>query len=138
MRFEDRIRAVRQIRELSQSELAQRVGVAPTTIAGWETGRREIKARDIQGLCNALDVDPASLWANDPWNEFGEKLERIEREREALFEEAASFLLKGDDVAVSEMKHATNRNRSESSALMPSITARIRSPHTAQLALTAS
>ena len=58
----DRLRKVRDMRLLSQRELAERAGLSPTTILKLETGRvDEPHPRTIRKLADALKVDPDEL-----------------------------------------------------------------------------
>ena len=58
----DRLRKVRDMRLLSQRELAERAGLSPTTILKLESGRvDEPHPRTIRKLADALEVDPAEL-----------------------------------------------------------------------------
>lgn len=50
------IRAWRTERGLTQLELANRVGVTPSTVYGWESGRYEPKARQFRKLAEVLGV----------------------------------------------------------------------------------
>lgn len=62
----ERLRHARLRRSLSQTELAERSGVSPITIARIESGvRKEPHPRTIRKLAAALGVDPA-------WLLFGE------------------------------------------------------------------
>jgi HTH-type transcriptional regulator, competence development regulator len=58
----DRLRKLRDMRLLSQRELAERAGLSPTTILKLESGRvDEPHPRTIRKLADALEVDPAEL-----------------------------------------------------------------------------
>ncbi len=58
----DRLRKVRDMRLLSQRELAERAGLSPTTILKLESGRvDEPHPRTIRKLAVALGVDPDEL-----------------------------------------------------------------------------
>jgi transcriptional regulator with XRE-family HTH domain len=58
----DRLRKVRDMRLLSQRELADRAGLSPTTILKLESGRvDEPHPRTIRKLADALEVDPDEL-----------------------------------------------------------------------------
>lgn len=48
------IRTVREQRKLSQKELAQKMGVTPSAISHWETGRRVPDANDLIAMSKAL------------------------------------------------------------------------------------
>jgi transcriptional regulator with XRE-family HTH domain len=58
----DRLRKVRDMRLLSQRELAERAGLSPTTILKLESGRvDEPHPRTIRKLADALEVNPDEL-----------------------------------------------------------------------------
>jgi len=58
----DGLRKVRDMRLLSQRELAERAGLSPTTILKLESGRvDEPHPRTIRKLADALEVDPDEL-----------------------------------------------------------------------------
>jgi len=56
-----RLRELREKRLLTQAELAQRSGVAETTINRIEKGYHEPRFSTIRRLAQALDVDPTVL-----------------------------------------------------------------------------
>ena len=47
---------IRAMRGMSQAELAAKAGVSAPAIAGFETGKRDIRASTIVKLCDALGV----------------------------------------------------------------------------------
>ena len=54
--FGDRLKATREARELSQSDLAERAGLQPTAISHFETGRRSPSFDNLKKLADALTV----------------------------------------------------------------------------------
>jgi transcriptional regulator with XRE-family HTH domain len=54
--FMERLRAARELREWSQSELAARAGMPPSSIAHFETGTRKPSFDTLKRLANALVV----------------------------------------------------------------------------------
>jgi transcriptional regulator with XRE-family HTH domain len=62
--FGDRIRALRKGRDLTQSQLAEYVGVTQTAVAAWETGKREVpKGDNLLKLAEALGFEAGELMA---------------------------------------------------------------------------
>lgn len=60
--FGDRIRKLRQERNLTQLQLAEFVGVTQTSVAAWETGKRGIpKGDNLLKLAEALGFDAGEL-----------------------------------------------------------------------------
>jgi transcriptional regulator with XRE-family HTH domain len=55
-KFPDRLRTARQLRGLSQSELAERAGLQPSAVSHFETGRRSPSFDNLKGLSEALEV----------------------------------------------------------------------------------
>ena len=74
--FGERIRRFRQIRKLSQEELAVLTGVSRNTVAGWETGHSRPDLNTVPILCSALKVSLARF--------FGQEKPRSEEERHVL------------------------------------------------------
>jgi transcriptional regulator with XRE-family HTH domain len=74
--FQDRLRASRDLRQWSQSELAGRAGMPPSSIAHFEAGSRKPSFETLRRLANALEVttdyllgradDPGIAEAGDP------------------------------------------------------------------------
>lgn len=54
--FQDRLRASRELRQWSQSELASRAGLPPSSIAHFETGSRKPSFDTLRRLANGLEV----------------------------------------------------------------------------------
>ena len=50
------IRELRQARGWTQLELANRLGVTPTTVFNWERGKYEPKASQLRALARAFGV----------------------------------------------------------------------------------
>jgi transcriptional regulator with XRE-family HTH domain len=74
--FKDRLKAARDLRQWSQSELAGRAGLPPSSIAHFEIGSRKPSFDTLRRLAGALEVttdyllgrvdDPALAEAGDP------------------------------------------------------------------------
>jgi transcriptional regulator with XRE-family HTH domain len=56
-----RLRTEREGRNLSQQDLASRLGVAPNTVSRWETGIYKPKLDDLDRIAAALDLDVSQL-----------------------------------------------------------------------------
>jgi transcriptional regulator with XRE-family HTH domain len=54
--FGHRLASIRQIRGLSQSDLAKRTGLKPSAVSHFETGRRLPAIHNLKVLCDALDI----------------------------------------------------------------------------------
>src|SRR5260370_33259742 len=55
-KFPDRLRAARQLRNLSQSELAEKAELQPSAVSHFETGRRSPSFDNLKALSDALEV----------------------------------------------------------------------------------
>jgi len=51
-----KLRAIRHLRGWSQSELAERAGLSPVSIATFESGKSDMRASTIAKLCEAMGV----------------------------------------------------------------------------------
>ena len=61
--FGERIRALRQAKEVSQEELAYRAGIHRTYLGGIERGERNPALKNIAALAQALEVDLPELFS---------------------------------------------------------------------------
>lgn len=61
--FSERLKDLRQEKQLSQKSLANKLGVPVSTYANWEQGRREPSIYDIYNLLWVFDIE-----ANDLFN----------------------------------------------------------------------
>ncbi len=52
----NKLRAIRAIKGITQADLAHLAGVSQTSIAEFESGKREIRSNTIIKLCKALGV----------------------------------------------------------------------------------
>lgn len=91
-----RIRKYRELRGLSQKELADLIGVSNSRVSNWEQGINRPNADIISDLCKALDVSPSELLdiqiSTDSLNEQERKLVLAYRNRPEL-QEAVNILL---------------------------------------------
>src|ERR1022692_1066591 len=55
-KFPDRLRAARQLRSLSQSDLAEKADLQPSAVSHFETGRRAPSFDNLKALSEALQV----------------------------------------------------------------------------------
>ena len=74
--FQKRLRAARELRQFSQSDLGKLAGIPPSSVAHFETGSRKPSFDTLRRLANALEVttdyllgrvdDPSLAEAGDP------------------------------------------------------------------------
>lgn len=55
------LRTIRELQELTQSELAERTGIAQSNLSALETGARELGCERALALAKALRVHPAVI-----------------------------------------------------------------------------
>lgn len=82
--FKDRLRAAREMRGLSQADLAAKTGLPPSSIAHFEGGKRKPSFDNLRKLSEALEVttdyllgradDPAAATEADPLFRHAAKL----------------------------------------------------------------
>lgn len=88
--FQERLKAARELRKWSQSELANQAGMPPSSIAHFESGSRKPSFDTLRRLANALEVttdyllgrvdDPSLAQAADPLFRDVSKLTGNDRE----------------------------------------------------------
>jgi transcriptional regulator with XRE-family HTH domain len=61
----DRIRYLRRLRDMTQSDLAKASGVSQSTVAQIEMDKIDPSIKTLRQLCAALEVDPAVVFARD-------------------------------------------------------------------------
>lgn len=61
--FSKNLKDIREIKKLSQKELAEKIGVPVSTYANWEQGRREPSIGDVFRLLSALEVEANELYS---------------------------------------------------------------------------
>lgn len=59
--FKDRLKEARLNRGMTQSELAARIGVVKSTVAGYETGRSEPNMEKFAQIMSVLNIDANTL-----------------------------------------------------------------------------
>lgn len=57
----ERVRRQRQLNQLTQGELAKRVGVSTSFIGHIERGEKKASVETIVALCNAMEITPTVL-----------------------------------------------------------------------------
>lgn len=64
--FASRLRQIRQVKGLSQEELADRAGLHRTYVGSVERGERNISIDNIECLAKALEIDIIELLKEEP------------------------------------------------------------------------
>ena len=99
--MKDRIREIRTIYSLSQSEFGARIGVAQTTIAGYENGSRSISDASIRSICREFSINEEWLRTgngemkaeNSTAIEISEAVRRVLSDKPASFQSALITVL---------------------------------------------
>ena len=88
MRYEigSRIRKYREENDLSQKQLAEKIGVSNSRVSNWEQGLNRPDADILAAICVALDVSPSLLLGiqvtGDELTEQERKVLKAYREKE--------------------------------------------------------
>ena len=88
MRYEigSRIRKYREENNLSQKQLAEKIGVSNSRVSNWEQGLNRPDADILAAICMALDVSPSLLlgiqFTGDELTEQERKVLKAYREKE--------------------------------------------------------
>lgn len=102
MKYEigSRIRKYREMRGLSQKQLAAMIGVSNSRVSNWEQGINRPDANILAAICNVLDVSPSDMLdirtSSDNITEKERELLRAYREK-AEMQHAVDVLLGIDD-----------------------------------------
>lgn len=59
--FGDNVKYYRELRGMTQNDLAQKVGVARWTISSWELGKHGVSIDKLVDIAKALNISPAML-----------------------------------------------------------------------------
>lgn len=85
MAFKDRIKEARLNNKLTQEQLAEKIGVAKSTLAGYEKGNREPNLETTIKIMTVLGIDANYLWQDEmdfPMKVSYEEMEHIEKYRD--------------------------------------------------------
>ncbi len=90
--FPARLRALMELRKLSNTELAREAEVGTTALSNWLVGRNEPRDRDvINRLANALKVTPTLLWFGQSDNPEDLRIAELIRRRELTSSEPTRY-----------------------------------------------
>lgn len=84
MAINDRIKEARLNKKMTQEQLAKAIGVAKTTVTGYEKGTSEPSIETIMKIMDALDVDANYLWQdgmNFPFTVTYDEMEGLKKYR---------------------------------------------------------
>lgn len=57
----DMLRKAREDRNVTQAEVAERLGITASQLSKWERRERRIDVRELALYCNAAGIDPVEL-----------------------------------------------------------------------------
>lgn len=111
MTFGERLKEARISRGLTQDQLAQQIGVAKSTLTGYEKGNREPDLFKIKKILEVLNVDSDYLLGIDR-NEKSPESDNSDTEEEYLervklltaFFENAGYVAPGGDLTAEQFK----------------------------------
>lgn len=89
MAFKDRIKEARKNAKMTQKDIADAIGIAKSTYAGYETGNSEPNIYTIGEIVKILRVDPNFLWQDEM-----AELERLESSKELVLTPAEKELIR--------------------------------------------
>ena len=102
--FAENIRFIRKANRLTQKEMADKLGKAPTTIAGWEQGVRTPIVRDALTICrifgveidDLLDEDLSLTYSADNINmyEFAEMFRKLDSAQQKIVYDLMKSMVK--------------------------------------------
>lgn len=61
----ERIKYLRELRKMTQSELAKKAGVTQGSLAHFESGKNSPSVQTLMALARALDINPAIFFTSD-------------------------------------------------------------------------
>ena len=60
--FGKKIKEKRILQKLTQEQLAEKIGISPKSLSQIELGNNFISAENLEQVCNALNIQPKSLF----------------------------------------------------------------------------
>lgn len=86
----ERFREVRKALNLTQAEIADKIGIKQSTVTAYETGNREVSDRTIKSICSVFSV-------NEDWFRYGEGEMFASRTRNEIISDFMTEILKEED-----------------------------------------
>lgn len=105
MTIGERIKEIRQEKNMTQKELGEKCGLADSAIRRYELGKANPKKETIQKIANALNIDPFSLYSFEMATKVLE--ESINAKEQELFESYNQLNTAGQEKAVEQVKLLT-------------------------------
>lgn len=92
MDFGRKLRILREMRGVSQTDLARRLEIGPSTLAGWEAGSRDVRINDVPRIADALTVDAQLFLDEGKWLRVEAIYLRMEALKASAVQEAEAIL----------------------------------------------
>lgn len=88
------LRQHRKVRRLTLEQVANDIGIAVSTLSGWELGERQVKLDELQKLADHYGVSPAALLMAPEDSPKAERMRKAAAIAEALPDDAADDWLR--------------------------------------------
>lgn len=75
-----KLKMFREINNLSQEQLGQKLNVTDKTISAWETGEREINLTNAKTICELFNISNSYFVFNENFNSINDELQNQIRE----------------------------------------------------------
>ena len=99
----NRIFELRKGRDYTQDQLAELLGVKPSTIAMWESGERTPKREAVEAICDLFNVSVDYLYGRTDvkrpvlYDEYGDKFLSLSSDEESLLRAYRELSREGKD-----------------------------------------
>ena len=110
MEFGEGLALVRATRGLSQTALARRLAIAPSTVSAYELGVRSPKVEDLDRICDALGVEKGLLFDDERLDALAKVFNELEQRKANALREAVGIIA---SVKKGGASRVTNRAQSE-------------------------
>lgn len=81
--FADNLRVLRKAHKLTQTQIADKLGLSVSLVSFWESGKREPVLDDVRKIANMFNVSIADLVGRDITQTYADVVE-AEKERELI------------------------------------------------------
>lgn len=92
----NRLKQLRKDKNLTQTQLAEEIGVSKRTIVAWENNQRVIKLNKAQQLANFFDVSTEYLLGFETVDKVEKTVKQWKKDEEALL--GLGYILSDDDL----------------------------------------
>lgn len=112
--FGEKIKGARKARQMTQKELAARIGAAHNSISDWENNKNKPDPDTIELLCGALDISPNYLLEakSDAFSPLEKSLVDMYRALDQRGRDVVDYILEEEYFRCQQMEEAVNYNDS--------------------------